>query len=156
MQHTDFVPSACDPERKKGDSGMFRFKTRFFLFALVLLFTLLTFPYITTAHQSNLCPVHEHTVHEIGGCTDIWHGEMKYDPHTGCWTSESCTLGFLWTVTTCPDGVQDPLRRCLWRNPLMSVMDIWLLIPGGCSGNNKPHTWFTCSFDSCPYEATSS
>ena len=48
---------------------MFRFKMLISLFALVLLFTLLTFPYITTAHQSNVCPLHDHTIHIFGLCT---------------------------------------------------------------------------------------
>ena len=133
---------------------MFRFKMLISLFALVLLFTLLTFPYITTAHQSNVCPLHDHTIHIFGLCTSIYNGEISWDPETGCWESESCSLGFRWVVRTCPDGVQDTCDACDESTDECDehlADHIW-----GCDGNNKPHSWYTCQHDSCPYEDSSS
>lgn len=142
--------------KKKGDSRMFRFKMLISLFALVLLFTLLTFPYITTAHQSDICPVHKHTTNKIGFCFGVLDIETEYDPHTGCWMEESCTLGVRWTQTTCPDGVQDTCDAPDCGESTDECNEhradhIW-----GCDGNNKPHTWYTCQYDSCPYGPSSS
>lgn len=130
---------------------MFRFKRTLSFFSLVLALSLFNFPLIATAHQSNVCPVHTHTSQTYGTCSSLWSGESWYDPMTGCWHHVRCYLGIRVEDRACPDGVQDTCDACGVGTDACDghLADHY----NGCSGNNKPHSWYTCQYNSCPYDS---
>lgn len=132
---------------------MFASKRFIPFFTTALILSLTTVPFITTAHQSNVCPVHEHTTGTIGTCSSLWSGESWWDPMTGCWHHSRCRLGIRTTSVTCPDGVQDTCGACgVGTDDCDEHLQshTW-----GCAGNSKPHTWYSCQHDSCPYGPSS-
>ena len=143
--------------RKKniGELTVFDSKKFRYFFAVTFILGLTTAPFITTAHQSNVCPVHSHTTSSsIGTCSNLWDGESTYDVITGCWTYKRCRLYVHTEEVVCPDGVQDNCSACGEGTDECNAHladHLW-----GCEGNNKSHSWYTCQTSGCPYEPSSS
>ena len=133
---------------------MFASKKLVAIVAIALVLNLTTLPFMTAAHQSNMCPVHEHTTMTFGTCSSVFSLDSWYDPMTGCFHHLRCILGIRTETRTCPDGVTDTCHGCGVETD--ECDEHWVDHIWGCNGNSKPHGWYTCRYNNCPYEEPSS
>lgn len=136
---------------------MFIFKKSLSLFCFIVLLSLFVLPLMTTAHQSNVCPLHHHTTSTIGTCNRIFELDSWWDPMTGCFHNLRCILGVRYESRRCPDGVQDICKGCDEATNRCNQHEVWCGTTVWWSNCDEPglHVWFTCQYDSCPFGPSS-